>query len=376
MEYIKSLVVDHTPPHEFKEVIGYDELSIGEFIGYVILMFKDSDGNIKYIDCNKHNLPNIKPSELIVQDDWLDDEKPRIGMFKFDDLSREDIKYRIRECEIGDFSGGDIEVISKLSTGFSNNYLFTIGDIIHETNRFDDRTSYVIDGVNTAMEYNQLGKIYLSNSPDWDIREVNSSMLKSTGNFIEDLIIELDTEPGESEIPVFVIGGTMMFLGDDINRINNREYKIDLIESRVTIRLIDKDGVIGESVVNDEIVDLDKLHSNEFISEIFDSSKTFVIFIKCEAIHVEYPPASVSSLPGRIIVSKWQYLPLVDGHKGLVGYSQRNKSKYTEVLVQDDRIKRYMSVPNNSGIMTTGIDPSDIVKRRVAWQAVYVRLIN
>jgi hypothetical protein len=381
MEYIKTLLVDHTPPHDLREAVGVHDLSLSELMGYIVLMFKDTDtGEINYIDCQKHNLPDVKPEDLIVLPDWLDSYKPRVAMFKYDDLSSEVMKYKIREPKPGDLvheplTGGDIEIIASQSDGYTHNTLFTVGDLIHETNKYNENTYFVIDSVETARRHEYLGKVYLPNAPDWDVRPLDATMLRSSGDtYNEDLTIELTTAPGDAEIPVFVIAGTLVFLGDGISRIDSRNYRFDLNNTNFYNRLIDRDGVVAPSAVADDIVDLDMLKSNEYIDRVFDASQTFVIFIKAESIHVQYPPAPQSTLPGKIVASKWQYLPMVNGHNGLLGYSQRTKTYGVDVLISDDRIKRYMRVPNTAGVMSTGIDPTDIVYRRTCWQATYVRL--
>lgn len=375
----RVMVVTHRPPHTWEPYPVDDNITIDEINGarYAMLEFKDPDtGEFQYLDIAKHaDLidGSLTPAEFIPA--YLTSRKPRMSMFIYDNLRDARLSYSLADVpgrHVHDCH--DIVVAGCRDTDmYDRNTLFTIGGIIHRSH-MSGPVSYIIDGGVTSQYRYNFGRIYLPDSKKWDEYDIDSTMLTTTGNYMDDCTLTLTRPPGPGEVPVFIIAGHIVPLGTWIKATSTDVYKIDLTNSPYISRMVDHDGIIASSVSVDDIIQVDTLKTNEHIAEVFDASQTFVVYVRGESTKSHIYPVSQTSIPGRYAVSKPPFLPMITGHGNIVDYVTSRECGWYMTYTNDERIKRYLASPEVNGVILGGIDPTDKLYRRTSWLALYVEI--
>ena len=374
--YKRTLVVHHHPPHEF---IPYEinDATITEInaVRYAILEYYDEDTesygyfdiptNIDTID------PDVRPVDLIVP---ILRNKPIINMFIYDHLRDAELSF-----SLGDVPGRHVHNRSDIifngkcgDTKYTTNSLFAIGGLIHRTNA-DSNINYIIDGGITAQRFINISRVYLPDSQPWTELNITSTMLTTTSTYMENCVLHLNVPPGPNEVPIFVIGGYLVPLGGMVTPLSRDKYSIDLTNSHYLNRMVDYDGVFAASAMVDGVIDIDIIKTDAHIASVFDASQTFVIYVKANACTAHLYPVSQTSIPGRYVVTHPPALPLLTGHGNMVDYVTSKRCNCHMVYTNDDRIKRYLALPDTHSNITTGLDPTDLIYRRTTWLAIYVR---
>lgn len=371
----RVLVVSHHAPHQW-EAYKHDEMTLNQLnsLRYAMLEYRTEEGGLLYLNIpdNIHRLDgDATPRSLLPE--FLQERKPRMSMFNYDNMRDANLKYSLADIPSRESqSAKDIKFEGYTNVNlYKHNSFFTIGGLIHRT-RFVGRNGYIEDGGTTAKHRLNIGRIFLPDSREWDTHDISSDMVTTTGDYMDNCIITLDHYPGPGEVPVFVIGGYLVPIGKMITALSTNSYSVDLTNSQFINRMVDQDGIIMPKVEDDGVIDVNIMKSNEYILGVFDASQTFYTFLKAENVVQHSYPVSQTAIPGKYIVSHAPELPMETGHGNLVDYVTERRCGCHVVYTNDERIRRYLASPEIHGMITGGIDPTDLLYRRTAWNALYV----